>query len=528
MARRARIDLSPADIPRAILRRKVVFLLVFATVAAAAVAVAVTIKFRYESGFQLLVRPGARESFSVEDASLRGDPMSDRGGNTTYANAVAILQSTDLVDRLVARLQEGGGLDLGVSPEDAATHGSAAVNKVLDWFRKHLQPPEYSQSSESEQGAFLAELRRQLAAAIDVVPIHGTTVLQVTVRWSDPVVAFRITSMLVDVCRQHYSEAYGSNEDIEFLEKLVTSTQAKLEKVIEKQESLRLEAGVSDIEKEMGLLLDQIDGLTQQFTECHVTEAATKGQVESLRHKLETTSADLPGETSLALNPRSEYLYNQLLALQLRKLESPLVNRDNLQIDLQIRRIEEEIERENKWIEAKRPGPINPVHTSLLQEIHKLDAEAIGIRTKCDTILSETQRLQARYNVLRLKYPLLKETALERDLHEADLAKWKRSLETARRADQLAQGQISNLKVIQRPEFQSAPVKNRRPLVLGLGLLGALATAALACLLLFLRYAEVGNAEQLRVTTGLTVLASIPQYSAWHCLLPGRFRRREA
>jgi hypothetical protein len=258
-----------------------------------------------------------------------------------------------------------------------------------------------------------------------------------------------------------------------------------------------------------------------------VTEAAAKGQVNSLRQKLETTPSELPGDTTSAINPRYTYLYNQLLSLELRKLESPFVNRENTQIDLKIKRILEELDKEDKWIEAKRPGQTNPVYTSLLQEINKLEAQSIGTRGKCDTILSEVQRLRARYNQLRMKQAALKELSLERAMYEADLMKWKRTLQAAHLADQLAQGQVSNLKVIQRPEFDASPIKNRRPLAVGLGLFAALVAAALVCFVLFLRFAEIGTPEELRSSTGLTVLASIPDHSGWHCLLPGRFFRQE-
>ena len=81
--------MSPQLFLAAVLRRKLLFLFVVLFCTAAAGFMALKTTFTYESSAQILVKPGAREGFSVESATLRGTPIVDRHAYTEFANTLA-------------------------------------------------------------------------------------------------------------------------------------------------------------------------------------------------------------------------------------------------------------------------------------------------------------------------------------------------------------------------------------------------------------------------------------------------------
>ena len=508
--------ITPLVIVTAVLRRKLLFLAVVVVAIVAAGAVAWRMTFTYESVAELLVKPGAREAFSVESAALQGTPIADRQAFTDIANTLAILQSRAVTDRLVDRLlatgeagkllpREAGG---GVA---APRVGKRNPNEFKQWLKKLLLPPVFEEGvdpSARERDI----LRLVLARAIVVEPITGTSVVQIKARWNDPRVAYSLADLMLEVCREHYQEFYRAKDSIAFVQRLVKEAEKKLQDLIKREDDVRTEFRVADVSAEIGQVLHQLGRLNEEYTECQMTSASSTGRSDYLTGMIKKVKPTVStGVATTTVNPKWSALYTALQDLKLRKLETRGLKGQKTDLDKEIERVTRELAGEPMVLDTPQPLAPNPLYSSLEAQMVNLEADTAAARSKCTAISEEIQTLRLRHNTLERVAKILDALKMERILAEEELRNYLRSLQAARTADLLAQGRISNLQVIERPEPSTQPIKNRKPLVLAGGLAVGVLLGALLCFLLYWRAREIVNPGQLREVAGLKVIGVIPQ-----------------
>jgi uncharacterized protein involved in exopolysaccharide biosynthesis len=500
---------SPRVLLLAISRRKTVFVLVLLVSAAATALMVRRARFRYESSFDFLVKPGVRERFSLDQASLRGDPVAGSSfPSTSLANAVSILQSPDLVGRLVDELLENGEM---ASPVEEESPPDSRKNDLLSKaLRKFLRPPEVSLPELSDAEQRREALKAMLVGAIKVEATMGPSVITVSVNWSDPHTAYRLARRLVDVCRLHYVEAYRPKASIQFLEKLVQSAEAKLQDTIKKQSELLVDLRVSDIDRRMKQIESRIATLEDQHGNCQIRMASYDGEARAIEKSLESVNKELPDRVSVIANPKHAALYGHLQSLNMMRLDRPKIAGTSTPLDREIERVLKKLEKEPELIEKKHPAGPDPIYTTLRRKLLTVDAERAGLMEQCGRITSELETLRLISSKLYLRSAQIKALDLERELASADLRSHKMSLQAARKIDLLSRGEFSNLQLIRSPELNPGPVKNRRPMFLAAGLLGGLAAAAFLCFLLYQASSEFSRPDDLRRTIRARVLGSVP------------------
>jgi len=504
------LRISPLTFLHAVRRRKLLFVLIVLLAVAVAGALALRVEYKYEAGAKLLVRPGDREAFSVASATLRGTPIVDRQTMTEIGNTLAMLQSRAVIDRLAGRLIAEGEADALLPPDfGTASDPSGSAGGVKGFVKQLILPPEVAVDRNAEQKK-LARLEMALRLAIEMEQIAGTSIVQLTVKWGDPQTAYRLANRLLEACREHYQEFYRSKESIAFLEKLAKESETKLEALIKREDDLRAEFKVADVQAEINQVLAQLGQLRAAYTECQMTSASSSARFEYLESMIKDVDSTLPTASTTTVNPKWTALYTALQNLKLRKLEERVYRTEKSSVDEEIERVNRELSRESMVIKSEGAPMPNPLYTSLRQQTLDLKASTAAARRKCTAISEEIQALQLRHNTLERVTKILDAIELERTLVETELTNHLRSLQAARTADRLAQGRITNIQVIETPAMSPIPIKNRKPMILAAGGLVGVGVGILLCFLLFLRTREISSTKRLREVAGLKVIGSIP------------------
>ncbi len=505
---RENLKMSPQLFLAAVLRRKLLFLIVVLLCTAAAGYMALKTTFSYESSAQILVKPGAREGFSVESATLRGTPIVDRHAYTEFANTLAILQSRDLLDRLVDKVQESKeNIDLGPVTKTQGVLEKKEWSFLKEWVDKLLMPPEY-QAVKNNEDQRRELLRLILAQAIVVEQIPGTTVVEITAAWKDPRVAYVITNLMLEVFRDHYREFFRDRDSIKFIADLVKESEKKLQAFIQKEEDLRVEYKIADVGAEITQVLHQIGQLQESYTECQVMAASASGRSGYLDDMLKKMKPSLRTQTNTTINPEWSAISLRLQELQRLRASTPRSQR--AAIDKEIKDLNDKLQKEPMVVQSGGTATPNPLFTRLQEIKMTWEADSAGTSNKCTTIASEIQALRLRHDTLRRVDKILQGIKLERRLVEEELRSHRRSLQAAKTADQLAQGHITSLKVIERPELNPNPVRNRKPLVLAGGALFGILAGIGLCSLLYRRVREISSSGQLKEVAGHKVIGAVP------------------
>jgi len=505
------LSLSPLMLLQAVLRRKLIFVLTVLLAVTVAGAFALRVKYEYEAGAKLLVRPGDREAFSVASATLRGTPIVDRQAMTEIGNTLAMLQSRAVIDRLAERLVAEGEADKLLPPDfgtapDTSEEGTGTVKAFA---KQLLLPPEVRVERNTEEKK-LARLKLALSLAIEMEQIGGTSIVQLVVKWSDPQTAYDLASRLLEACRDHYREFYRSKESIAFLEQLAAEAQKKLEALMKREDDIRAEFKVGDVAAEISQVLAQVGRLREEYTACQMTSASSSARVEYLDATIKDVNATLPSASTTTVNPKWTALYTALQNLKLRKLEERVLRTERSSVDAEIERVNKELALEPMVMRNEGPPVPNPLYTSLRQETVDLKASTAAARRKCTAISEEIQTLQLRHNTLERVTKMLDAIELERELVTSQLTNHLRSLQAARTADRLAQGRIANIQVIESPAMSPFPIKNRKPMILVGGALVGVGLGVLLCFLLFLKTREISGPKRLGEVAGVKVIGAIP------------------
>ena len=504
---RKNLKMSPQLFLAAVLRRKLLFLSVVLLCTAGAGFMALKTTFSYESSAQILVKPGAREGFSVESATLRGTPIVDRHAYTEFANTLAILQSRDLLDRLVDKVQESGeDVDLGPGAMKGAVD-EKDQGLLKEWVDKLLLPPEF-QVVKNNEDKRRELLRMILAQAIVVEQLPGATVVEIQVTWKDPRMAYVIANLMLEVFRDHYREFYRDRDSIKFIDGLAKESEKKLRVFVQKEDDLRTEYKIADVGAEITQVLRQIGQLQESYTECQILSASSSGRAVYLDDMLKKVKPSLKTQTNTTINPEWSAISLRLQELQRLRAQTPRGQRASL--DKEIKDLNNKLKKEPMVIQNGGTSTPNPLYTRIQEIKLTWDADSAGTSNKCTTIASEIQALRLRHDTLQRVDKILQGIKLERRLVEEELRSHRRSLQAAKTADQLAQGHITSLRVIERPELSPIPVKNRKPLVLAGGALFGILAGIGLCSLLYRRAREISSSGQLKEVAGHKVIGNIP------------------
>ena len=483
---RGMTSVSPREVLGTLRRQKGKASLCCTAILAATAAVIVFWPRSYRSEAKLFVRLG-RESVTLDPTATIGQTMPISDSRENEINSVLeIVTSRDLAERVVDSL--GPQLILDPTANADGKNSSSADNGGWGSFL-HLDAVPVTERERAVT---------RLVNTLEAWTPRRTDVVGLRYSAATPDAAQKILAKVVDIYREEHVRAHRTEHSYSFLEDQKQLLQYELQKAYDSLRDAKNRAGLSSIESQQLILQQQLRAIDADVVVARAELAASDAKVAALKCGLDTLPAKLVTQDVVGFsNQAADLMRDTLFKLQARQAELQAKFSANhpevVAVNEQIQRLQHNLDQQPD----QRTQSTTSLHTghqqlelSLLTERANLSAFQARIADL------DAQRTAALASVKELngRESLVVQAQRQVELLESNYRKYADKLEQARIDRQLESQQISNVNVIQPASYVAKAASPNRLLVLALGLILALASSVLVCLV-----AEAG-ARPLRTT----------------------------
>lgn len=405
----------------------------------------------YEARSRLLVKVG-RENVTVPivPPTSQHQVVASMGLRREDINSeIAILSDSRIVKQVVEKL----GIDYLTAP---ALKPETFFRQVKYEFRMALKKTK----DKIDELLYYLDLKKRLSPSQEVVialreklsaeQVRDSDAIEVRLRWSDPRVAEEVLQNVIDFYLGHHLEAHRMSGGYEFFQKQVEALEEHLRDSEETLKKLKESRTINSYSLQRDLLLGQIDRFdaSSKATDAEIAESRKK--CGELKEQLDSLRSSIPP----GFNAVSTEAEKQLLLEEVR-LES---------------------------LSAKQ--------NALRRHIE-------SYQKKVDELIDyefELKRLEREIEISEVNYKL-----------------YRTKLEETRISDVLDAEKIANVKVINTPEASIQPVRPKKLLVIGLGMVvSVLVSIGFALISEYFDH-SIRTAEDVQRYLDLRILASLPE-----------------
>ncbi len=425
------------DLSIVMLRRKWVFIVIYAVIMAAGVGYLLTATPQYQSEAVLIVRFGEKIMPDLARNS-EAQTISQNDRHETVNSDVAMLTSRDQVAKVINTI----GLK-AIYPKIAETVSGEDKQRdaAIAMFQTNLRA-ETSQDSE---------------------------IIKLSLLHPDPAMAQRLE-------RQLLTEYYGlenliySDPAIQFQEAQVKSARANLEAEQKALEQFKQRTNIVAFQNEVTDLIDQRSDAEQNLAGAQAREAEAKQRVSDLQRLLSHVAPELanpdPGEKYHALDDAQARLdtlrQEEQRLLNTYRASSPVVQ----QLRANIAVAEATVRRNRSDSMRRGVSAPNSVYLSLQTDYLRAQADARAAAEPITVISANIAALNQRLKALEADRRELDDRTRAVDLADQTYRALVSHLEDARVTDARNRANISHTAVISQPTRPTRPAKPRKLLIL--------------------------------------------------------------
>jgi len=331
---------------------------------------------------------------------------------------------------------------------------------------------------------------------------------------------------LIDCYLDHHVRMNRTQGSHAFFTEQLARLRAELDRKEEELRDLKSRTGVSSLADQRELMVARVARLEDALLSADTARAASEAKVRALREE----SAKLPStvvtaEIAGSGDQGTDMMRDRYYALQMQEKGARAIYtpdhpkmRDILEQLEAARKVLDEEERTRKEV-TTAPNPLyEETQLALLAE----EPALASLQAQTDRL--QIQLAQARDQLKTFNENELRITKLQREiaLNEADFRKYAASVEQACIDRSLEAQRMSNISIVQPASYEPKPVRPRKALNLGLGMLAAMFGGVGLALLAEYRNRSLRTAEDLEKTLALPTLISIPRMTPDKLVLSGR------
>ena len=401
-------------------------------------------------------RATARFLFEKETpdvVSFKEVVQTDLGDKDEYGSQVEILKSYPVAEQVVEQLRLDAAT-LEKTSFSPAKYFLGAISSLKTWMG---QPDEIIASEESAAILLKERAVGMLLGRINISPVRGTRLLDVSADSTDPQQAAQIANALVQAYMKQMLEGKvsASKEAVSWLIKEVEDA---------KQNVLNSEAALQQYKEEQGILSlqDRQNIVMQKLSE--LNSSLHKARVQ--RMEAETQYNQVKGKKGDELQTLPKILDDPMI--QQLKVRVSLLETDLLEILQKLREKHPDVE-----AMRSRIGGVNAQIELETQRIVK------GIKTQYDIALEEEQQLLEALESQKIEVQALNEKSIEYNVLERDVESnrhiYNTLLQRMKEASLTERLKTSNVRIVEQaavPKRPIAPKKTRN--ILLAAILGAM------------------------------------------------------
>lgn len=483
----------------------------------------------YRSEAKLLIRLG-RENLSV-DPTVSGPTLYPSRDRVSEVNSeVSILHSRAIAEKVVDKLGTAVFLEkpdeaLDVQPPVASMKGA---QQDLRTFRREMREAE-----ESGHGLLVAlDLKTALTPReqaikavmknVDVGVESKTDIINVT--YDAP--SRPLAQSALDAFLQYYLEEHirihSAQATTRFFEEQTEALRTELNAREQKLDEFRRANGITTIERQKEVLLNQISGLEEQLSNAQAEGMASEKRAHALDGSLSGRSKTLEiSRTTGVTNYAADALKEKLLDLRLKETDLsaryPETHRPLIDVRQQIKDTEGTLKKENETHTEITTG-VDETYQQVQLGLVNERAHCAALQAQQVSIAEELEKQRAQ--LAKLASQEVELQTLERDVQHAekDYEQYRDSLQRARISSALDIDKVSNVSVVQPATLPMDPVKPNKILNLCLGVFLAL-FASLTFAFVFDYFDDSVNTPQnVERWAGVPVLVTVSEKEFKACI----------
>ncbi|MCC6152316.1 MAG: GumC family protein [Candidatus Hydrogenedentes bacterium] len=520
---------SLRDMLYLVFRHKVKIASVFVAVFGLVVLFTYIMQEVYRSEAKLLIRLG-RENLSV-DPTVNGPTLYPSRDRVNEVNSeVSILKSRAIAEKVVDKL----GAEIFLEKPDEAVNiepplaSMAGAQQDLRKVRREVREAE-----EAGHGIMVAldlktplTPREQAVKAVmenlDVSVEAKTDIIAVTFDAPSRPLAQSALDALLQFYLEEHIRVHSAQATPEFFETQTEDLRKALETREQKLDAFRRENGITTIERQKEVLLNQISGLEEQLSNAQAEGMASEKRVNALEGSLNGRSKTLElSRTTGVTNYAADALKEKLLDLRLRETDLaaryPETHRPLIDVRTQIKEAEIALKKEKETHTEVTTG-VDETYQQVQLALVNERAQSMALKAQQTSIAEELDRQRGQLQKLASQEIELQTLVREVTLAEKDYEQYRDSLQRARISTALDVDKVSNVSVVQPATLPMDPVKPNKILNIFLGVFLAL-FAALTFAFVFDYFDDsVNTPQQVERWVGVPVLVTVSEKEFKACI----------
>lgn len=435
----------------------------------------------YESDANLLIKYGREYVYRPEVGDKITQPKTDLTG---IVNAeTQIITSQDLMEQVVR---------------------TVGVNNLY---------PDIYEANKTNPQEMMNQALAKFTDALSVKGLEDSGVIQLSFQHKNPKVAARVINTMVDAFKARHLDAFIDAKSSSFLEQKTNTYAKELQDTEQKLADLKTKHTTYDLDEQRTLLLHQrsdLDALHKQSQD-RVAEmgrrlAALNAQVTSVNQQ---ASSDMSSDRYGVLdNAKKEVLDMKMKEQDLLKKYTD-TSETVTSLRTQIETAEKFIDEQEKDLRTKVAAG-NPVVQELQRQIVATQADYQSEQSKSAVMQGQLAELDKQLANLAVPENDLRDLQRQLATAEDNYKTYNERLQEAQMTEDMNRLKMTNISVIQAATVPADPIKPRKAVNLGIGvILGGILGVGLAFLT---EYLSQGFTTPLSVERrlGLPVLAVVP------------------
>ncbi|GMW01884.1 MAG: hypothetical protein AMXMBFR84_30200 [Candidatus Hydrogenedentota bacterium] len=483
----------------------------------------------YRSEAKLLLRMG-RENLSV-DPSVTGPTMySSRDAETEVNSELSILKSRAIAEQVVEKL--GASVFLEKPDERPDVEPPVPAMKEAQQELRSLRR-EVRETGEAGTGLLVAlDLATPLTPREEAVKTvlentavsveAKTHIISVTYDAPSRSLAQQALAELVSAFEEHHIRVHATQASPEFFEEQTKNYHDALTTSEEKLAAFRAEHGITSLEQQKTVLLQQVSALEEVLAESKAQLSASQQRIVSMSEALSGRKPTLElSRTTGLTNFAADALKEKLLELKLNETDLaaryPETHRPLIDIRKQIAEAEKALEGETETHTEVTTG-IDSSYQELKLALENENAQAASYEGRIEVQEAELRSQKAVLAGLGAREQELVMLEREVELAAKDYEEYRSSLQRARISNAMDIDKVSNVGIVQPATYPMSPVKPNKILNLVLGVFLALFAAISVAFTIEYFDDSINAPEQIERWVGVPVLATVSDKEYKACI----------
>ena len=352
----------------------------------------------------------------------------------------------------------------------------------------------------------------EMQKALTFSTVKDSNVIKIKFQHPSPEVSGQVVNKLTDLLMEKHLKIF-SNPQASFLEEQASAYQVKLEQSQSTLQEFKKKHGLSSLQEEKQLLLEQRRDLDSSLKKVQNQKQGLLSKAASLKRQI----ADIPRQISLASVSERQGVIDGLKAnlLELRLKEQNLLTKfkdsSRLVTDIrnEINTVEKFLQEQEASLTDRVTTGKNPVYQELEIEILRTESELSSVTTQIAETKDQIQQLDAKLTRLDQLEKELGSLQLKVESDQSNYRMYLSKVEEAEVSEKMDQLKMANLSIIQPASVPAKPIKPKKALniLIGIvvGIVGGIAAAFLSSYL----HEGYTRPEEAARDLGIPILASI-------------------